>query len=224
MSREERRAGELGRNFAEVMATQSDPLVDHRDWLWPAVWRVLAEGSPASARQIADLSGRPVADVETVIDDSRQAEVDRDGRVLGIGLTLLPTPHRLQLADRDHALYVWCVPDAFAVASVLGKQLRLTTRCHSTGRHLALDLAPGRIRAIDPPEAVVSFVTSPNLSDLRGTICRHQNLFADAQAAQPWLDDHPDGAVVPVAEAFDVMAPVLPPAASAEPRPEGEET
>lgn len=215
-----RRVADLSHGFAEAIATQQDPLIEHRHWLWPAVWRILADGRPASAAQIARLCGRPAAEVAAVIAESTQAEVDREGRILGLGLTLIPTPHRVNLAGRDHTLYVWCVPDAFAVSSLLGEPLELTTRCHGTGRQLVLDLEPDRIRAVAPPEAVVSFVRKPDLTDLRGSICRHQNLFAGPQAAQTWLAEHPDGAIVTVAEAFHVIAPVLDAVSEPEQNPE----
>lgn len=195
--------------FADAIATQHDPLIDHLHWLWPAVWRILADGHPASAAEIAELSGRPLPEVSAVIAKSRQAEVDRDGRVLGVGLTLIPTPHRVTLPERDHALYVWCVPDAFVVSSLLNVPLQLMTRCRGTGQPLMLDVRPDEVRSVDPPEAVVSFVQNPSFTDLRGTICQHQHLFASRRAAESWLSDRPNATVLPVREALQVLGPVL---------------
>ena len=36
-------------------------------------------------------------------------------------------------------------------------------------------------------------------------ICNRQHLFASPKAAAGWLAEHPDGTVVPVAEAFLAM-------------------
>ena len=65
------------------------------------------------------------------------------------------------------------------------------------------------MRAVDPAAAVVAFVTDPDISDARGTVCVHQNLFVDAEAAAPWLADHPHAVTLPVGDGYRVMAPLL---------------
>ncbi|MBO1266671.1 hypothetical protein J1902_01520 [Arthrobacter sp. PO-11] len=37
---------------------------------------------------------------------------------------------------------------------------------------------------------------------MRSAFCNQVLFFASAEAAQPWLDTHPGGSVVPVAEAY----------------------
>ncbi len=107
---------DLGQRFAQALTTQDDPLISEMAPLWLPIWRILADGRPASATEIASSTRRSVTEVADVIARTSQAEVDRAGQVLGVGLTLIPTPHRVLLPGRAHQLYVWCVPDAFAVS------------------------------------------------------------------------------------------------------------
>ncbi|MDP8928337.1 MAG: organomercurial lyase [Actinomycetota bacterium] len=199
---------DLGQRFAEAL-NQDDPLVSGLVPLLPAVWRILADGRPASPAEIASASGRPISEVSNIIAGTAQAEVDRDGRVLGAGLTLIPTPHRVLLPGVAHQLYVWCVPDAFAVSALLHQPLRVISPCHATGRPVNVDLEPDQVRAVDPAAAVVAFVTDLDVSDTRGSVCVHQNLFVDAEAAAPWLAQHPHADIVPVADGYRVLAPFL---------------
>ncbi len=203
------RIEDLGQRFVQALNTQDDPLISGMGPLWPAIWRVLADGRPASAAEIAGSTARSATEVADVIAHTSQAEVDRAGRVLGVGLTLIPTPHRILLPGRGHQLYVWCVPDAFAVSRMLHQPLRVISPCRATGRDVAVDLEPDGVRAVDPAAAVVAFVTDPDISDARGTVCAHQNLFVDAEAAARWLVEHPHAVTVPVGEGYRAMAPFL---------------
>lgn len=177
--------------------------------LYAAIWRILTEGRPASAEEIATATGRPVDEVAAIIAAEELAEVDRHGRVLGVALTLIPTPHRVLLPGRDHLLYLWCVPDAFAVSKILDQPFRLISSCHATGREIVLEIEPDRVREADPDAAVIAFVTSLDPADIRGTGCVLQNLFASAEHAAPWLAGHPHAFVVPARDALTVMAPVI---------------
>ncbi len=97
----------------------------------------MGEPTAELTQQIASSAGRSVTDVADVIAHTSQAEVDRAGRVLGVGLTLIPTPHRVLLPGRAHQLYVWCVPDAFAASRMLHRNGQIG--CITAGRrHLVL--------------------------------------------------------------------------------------
>lgn len=88
--------------------------------LHPPILRLLAEGRPAAAEELTTLVGRPTREIAAMIEPLLLAELDARGRVLGLGLSLIPTPHRIELAGRGHALYAWCAPDALALPGVIG--------------------------------------------------------------------------------------------------------
>lgn len=177
--------------------------------LWPGVWRSLAEGRPAPADELAAATGRSTEEIVEHIERTTEIEADRDYRVLGLGVTLIPTRHRIQLPGRDHLLYAWCVPDTLAAARVLGEPLRVTSVCPATGQPVVLELEEDRIRAADPGTAVMSWVTWFDPNDVRATACGHMNLFVSAQAAAEFQAGYPHVVNVPVAEVADVFARLL---------------
>ena len=177
--------------------------------LEPAILRSLAEGKPASIHELAAAVGRSPEAIVKLIERTPEIDVDRDNRVLGTGVTLLPTPHRIQLPGRNHLLYGYCVPDTLFAARILGEPLRVTSSCPATGEPVVLEVEPNRIRAADPPTAVMSLVTWFDPDDLRATGCGHMNLFVSADAAADFQAGYPHVVNVPVPEVFDVMAPVF---------------
>lgn len=199
------------RQFAEaVMGAAQGLLAGEMRVLYPPIWRILAEGRPASTEEIAVAAGRSREEVASVIAGTPEMELDDRGRVLGVAFTLVPTRHRAVLASGSG--YLWCVPDALIVSRLLHEPVRVTSPCvahPATGREVSLQVEPDGIRAVDPPEAVIAFVCGSVGSDVRQACCRHQNLFCSANAAQPWLARHPDAFTVPARDAGSVMAPLL---------------
>jgi alkylmercury lyase len=67
---------------------------------------------------------------------------------------------------------------------------------------------------------MVSIVTPDDLVSVRASFCNHVHFFADADAAAPWLAEHPGGSVLPVADAYQ-LGRQLDAAQSEEPEPGG---
>lgn len=71
-----------------------------------ATYRALANGAPVTVEALAQRAALSPEDVRTMFEHWPGIERDRDGRVVGYGLTLEPTGHELAL---DAArLYTWC--------------------------------------------------------------------------------------------------------------------
>jgi len=82
-----------------------------------------------------------------------------------------------------------------------GVSARVASPCHATGQPIRVDVEPDRIRSVEPAGAVVSIVPRPQRASIRASFCNHVHFFANAAAAQPWLAEHPDASIVPVADA-----------------------
>ncbi len=177
--------------------------------LEPAIFRSLAEGRPASPDELAAATGRPSDDIVELIERTPGLEVDRDNRVLGKAVTLLPTPHRMQLPGRDHLLYAWCIPDTLGAARILGERLRVTSSCPATGEPVVLEVDPDGVIAADPPTTVMSWVTWFDPNDARATGCANLNLFVSPEAAADFQGGYPHVVNVPIAEVSDLLAPVF---------------
>ncbi|MGH2871579.1 MAG: organomercurial lyase MerB, partial [Solirubrobacteraceae bacterium] len=160
----------------------------------------LAEGEPVDVAQIAARADRPAPGVLDFLRRS-PAEFDDDGRLVGFGLTLRPTPHRVELDGR--VLYTWCAPDTLELPVMLGKPVRIESPCFATGETIRIGVDPDGVRAVDPEQAVVSIVTPDDcLSDFRERACDEQHFFASAEAAAGWQAERPGAIVVPVHDGF----------------------
>src|SRR5215216_7804513 len=76
----------------------------------PPTLALLARGKPASPEEIAAASNKSPEEVRAALERFPSAEWDEQGRVVGLGLTLRLTPHRLQFEGRT--LFAWCALDA----------------------------------------------------------------------------------------------------------------
>lgn len=183
----------------------ADPVRAILRLLHTPILRILAEGRPATVDELASVTSRPPAQIREMLRRIDPIELSANGAVVGLGLTLLPTRHRVQFPGRNHPLYAWCAPDGLILPSLIGEAARVTSPCHVTKQTITVDLSRDGVTNVDPPEAVVSFVVVPDRGDLRGTGCDHQNLFASAEVAANWLAAHPDSEVIAVARAFDLL-------------------
>ena len=68
--------------------------------LFVPLLRLLAEGEPVTIAELATASGRSENTVRRGLSSVPDAEYDDDGRILGLALTLRPTPHRFTVAGR----------------------------------------------------------------------------------------------------------------------------
>ncbi len=176
--------------------------------LLPRVLRKLATGQPVDPARLATLAGLPVDRVDAAL---RQAasEWDPSGqRLVGLGLTSVPTQHRYRV--HGHDLWAWCAGDTLAFPVWIGAPAHVESPCAATGELVQVEVTPAGVRHVEPAGAVMSFVTpATDLSQVRQAVCANSHYFRSAEAAAPWHAQHPDGLVLPVAEAFEVLRPAV---------------
>jgi alkylmercury lyase len=176
--------------------------------LLPHAIRLLSEGEPVALERLAAAAGRPFEDVATALDEQASTERDEQGRLVGLVLTLRPTPHRFSVDGRT--LYAWCATDTLMVPVILGKPSVVESTCPQTGRPIRIELAPDAVERLDPPEAVMSAVRPiGKLADVRAATCNHGHFFSSAAASADWVREHPDGYVHPVEDAFRLDREVI---------------
>ena len=168
--------------------------------LVPHAVRLLAVGRPVAVGEVASAAGVPIAAVEQLLRDQPGCEWDEQGRLVGFGLSLRATAHRLILPTAS--LYTWCAMDTFLFTLVLGTTATAVSSCPATGRSVKVEISRDGVRSLDPEAAVVSRVYGGTVRDVRHQVCDHGHFFASARAAERWCSEHPDGAVVGVPEAF----------------------
>jgi alkylmercury lyase len=163
----------------------------------------LAGGEPVVPARVAERSGRPSAEVLEFLRSS-PAEWDDRGRLVGFGLTLRPTRHRFTTGE--HTLYTWCAPDALAFPVLIGAPAIVESTCFATGAPIRVEVEPDRVRAVEPPDAVVSIVPrAVGVDEFRERLCHEQHFFASGEAAAPWRQGREDVLVASVANAFEPL-------------------
>jgi alkylmercury lyase len=166
----------------------------------PPTLDLLAGGKPASPEEIAAAAGKPPQEVRAALDRFPSAEWDEQGRVVGLGLTLQLTPHRLEVGGRT--LFAWCALDALLFPALLAQPASIESPCRGIGDPVHIELTPAGIEAAEPPSAVVSIVAARDLANLRSVGCNNMHFFSSAEAASRWLKKHPEATILPVEDAF----------------------
>ena len=170
------------------------------------IFRSLADGQAPSEEELGNATSLPADEVRNLLAEIGGVERDENGRIIGWGLTRIPTPHRVEIDGR--VLYGWCAPDVLALPALLGRSAKVTSPDLATGQPITLTVDPDGVRDLEPSTAVASFVATPEAADLgamvRHNVCNNQHLFASAAAGAEWLEHHPGFTLLPVDEAFRV--------------------
>lgn len=170
---------------------------------------LLGQGQPVTVEALADAAGRPREALVEVIIKSQNVELDDQGRIVGAGLSLRPTPHRLSLGDR--VLYAWCALDALMYPSLLNLEVEITSPCAATGAPVRARVFAGGVHDVTPATAVVSVVQPDRLLGVRQAFCDNVHFFYSAADAQTWMEAHPGARLLSVKEAYDLGQRLLRP-------------
>ncbi|MGH3505065.1 MAG: organomercurial lyase MerB [Nocardioidaceae bacterium] len=170
--------------------------------LLPVLLRLFAQGEPVTVTQLAAATERTPGEVEELFATLPTPDRDSSGRLLGLGLTLAPTPHRY--TSGGHTLYTWCASDALFFPLILGEPARIESTCPATGQTVLVDATPDRLERVDPSSAVVSqLLPDQAVADIRTLGCAYGHFFTSADAATSWLAEHPTGHIATVADELD---------------------
>lgn len=184
----------LGESLSSTLTAPALP------WLWSPLLRLLARGEPVPIEDLAAATGRTVDGVRQALADLPDTEYDEAGRIVGYGLTQRPTPHRFTVDGRQ--LHTWCALDTLIFPTVLDRPADVESPCHATGTPVRVRAETDEVVDVEPATAAVSIVTPEQCTSVRSAFCNQVHFFASPDAAQPWLAEHPDATVLPVAEAF----------------------
>ena len=166
----------------------------------PPTLALLARGKPASPEEIAATSAKSPEEVRAALDRFPSAEWDEQGRVVGLGLTLQLTPHRLETEGRT--LFAWCALDALLFPALLGRPANIESPCRGTGELVHIEVTSAGIEVVEPPSSVVSIVAARDLTNFRRVSCNNAHFFSSPEAASRWLEKHPEATILSVEDAF----------------------
>jgi alkylmercury lyase len=166
----------------------------------PPTLDLLARAKPASPEEIAATSAKSPEEVRAALERFPNAEWDEQDRVVGLGLTLQLTPHRLELEGR--ILFAWCALDALLFPILLGRPASIESPCRGTGELVHIEVTSAGIEVVEPTPTVVSIVAAPDLSTFRRISCNNAHFFSSSEAASRWLEKHPEATILSVEDAF----------------------
>lgn len=167
--------------------------------LWLPLLNLLAQGDPVEFSALAAATGRTEADVREALAAVPDIEYEY-GRIIGQGLTLRPTPHRFEVNGEQ--LYTWCALDTLIFPTLLGASARVESVSPASGDPISVTVGPDGVRSVSPETAVVSLVNPDDMTSLRSAFCNQVHYFTSTEEAQAWVEAHPEGEVLPVADAF----------------------
>jgi alkylmercury lyase len=179
--------------------------------------RLLAEGDPVSAEMVASKLGIPADIAQLVFEASRgKGEWDKEGRLIGSALTLVPTPHRFKIMDRD--LYTWCAHDTILLPGLLGTVAEVESPDPINGDLINLTIGPQGPETYTPKSAVLTVLQAagPAIGP-ESAVCTNSHYFTSRASAEEWSKDRPGVAIMLIEDAFaqvkhnllDVVQPIL---------------
>lgn len=167
--------------------------------------RLLVDGDPVTIEQLATAAGRTPEQACNGLAAVPDTEYDDQGRIVGQGLTLRPTPHRFAVADQE--LYTWCALDTLVFPGLLDRAARVESVSPASGERIVVavnvDPATGVTR-VETASAVVSLVNPEQITSIRSSFCDQVHYFTSADDAAGWLAEHPGAQAVPVIEAHRI--------------------
>lgn len=114
--------------------------------------RLLASGDPVEVAALAtatSLSAEEIRDRLAAVPDT---EYDDQGRIIGQGLTLRPTPHRFTVDGQE--LYTWCALDTLIFPTLLDRAARIESASPTSGEPIRVTVEPAGVTAVEPAAAV----------------------------------------------------------------------
>jgi len=175
--------------------------------LYRVLVRMLSDGEPVTVAQLAAAAGQPLDEVQRAVLRWTDTEYDRQGRIVGWGVTLRPTPHRFNVDGKQ--MYTWCALDTLFFPAVIGRPARIESPCGATGVSIRLVVDPAAgVTALDPATAVVSIVTPEKIKSVRTGFCNPGRFFAAADVARDWQAKYPGMELLSVADAYRASRPL----------------
>ncbi len=162
--------------------------------------RLLAKGEPVPVTELARAAGRSEQATRAALAATPETEYDEEDRIVGHGLTLRPTRHRFTVNGEE--LYTWCALDTLMFPVVIDSAAVIESISPTGGGTVRVTATPAGVTVAEPATAVVSLVNPEDLSSIRSSFCNQVHYFTSPEDAQPWLEAHPGGEVLPVADAY----------------------
>jgi alkylmercury lyase len=136
---------------------------------------------------------------------SFRVERDARGRIIGAGLTSIPTQHRFRVYGYDR--YVWCALDTLLFPAMLGTNAEVESTCAVSGDPIRFVAAAGRVQGVSPAAPQVILVPpSACCADLRTEFCDEVVFAKDPDHAARYVATRSQAWALPLEQAAVLAA------------------
>jgi alkylmercury lyase len=142
---------------------------DDRMALLPRAIALLAEGVPVPLRRLAAGAGWTEEKVAATLRGIPRVDWDADGNLIGLGLSLAPTTHRVCIDGRE--LFTWCAADTLMLPAMLGRPVAVRSTCPTTGTAIRLTVTPQGIESVTPDRLCSQKFLPPRGVTTSGRVC-----------------------------------------------------
>jgi len=188
-------------------AELAETLVGLREAAPPSILKVtttmlhlLQHGKPVAPEELASATGLEVG-VAVQLARRLGTEFDEEGNIIGLGLTLVPTPHKYRANGKD--LFAWCAMDTISSPSILNHTAVIESPDPISGEIVRFSVTPDGVEGLEPSSAVVSWSLKSDIDNIRGSFCNLVHFFASRETAVEYVSKHPGLVIVPVEGMFE---------------------
>ena len=169
----------------------------------PIVQQV-TRGKPVTSAALRGSLRVSQSELEQRLAQFPDVEFDRAGNIVGLGVTLVPTSHRVQVGGKQ--FYTWCAFDIVLLPPQLDVEAQVQSTCPVSGQPITFVATPeGTVLDLLPAGSVLSLIVPAERGDCtRATFCQQSRLFQSEQAAKTFLVGRPDALLLSVEEAAHV--------------------
>lgn len=168
--------------------------------------QLLASGCPVPPDEVAIRLQVPTDKVISTL-RSFGAEFDKNGSILGVGLSLVPTQHVYKVDGRK--MYTWCAVDALILPVMLKHTAHIESPDPVTGDSIRVTVTPDRVEEVEPEGAVVSWVDKADVTNVRGSVCHYVHFFSSPKTAAKWVAEHSGQTFYPVRDIYQAMKQII---------------
>src|SRR5581483_8574112 len=172
----------------DLLATQ---LATHLDCTQDPVCRQIvrelaATGKPLAPGDLASCLQISLESLAAHLAHVSDTEFDHEGKIVGWGLTLVPTSHQFRV--KGQALFTWCAFDTVLFPSLVPARAQVRSTCQTTGQQITFRATAEGITDLAPVTSVLSLtLPSARCECVRGTFCAQSHFFQTKDAAEPWM-------------------------------------
>ncbi len=166
---------------------------------------MLAEGRPLPIDRLAAETGIEVDRLRELLVSVR-SRFDEEGRLVDLfGMTLEPTPHRLEIGSK--VLFSCCALWAQVIPKLINRSIVVESTDPVTNDLVRLSVSPVGIESLEPvgAAATMAVASAPDIAaNVGAAFCRHVNHFASRDSAEAFAAESDNRSVITAEQLNDL--------------------